>query len=117
MNHGRLRIANMMLVLDALADRLPHTKHDLVKALNISLSAVSSALRELSYGEAVHIAAWVRHLERSGCYTPQFAAGDGIDAPKPVTFSSAEKQRRYRGKRERLCNPFFGGLRAPRARE
>jgi len=116
MNHGRRRIVTMLLIMDALAEHTYMTKHDLVKKLGYALGTVNFALRELRQSKSVHVSSWVRHLGRNGDYTPRFALGDVIDAPRPPRITATERQRRFRAARRRMADPMFGSLIAPRYR-
>lgn len=110
MNHGRRRIVTMLMVMDALSEHQSLTKHELVQKLGFSLGTIRLALTELRAGENVYIVSWISHLSRCGDYTPRFALGNVIDAPRPPRITDAQRQRRLRARKRASVNPIFGGL-------
>jgi len=90
-------------VRDLLRTIGPMTSAELLKFFpGRSLRDVSSSLGKMR-GLArpqVRIHDWVREADGQKCYLRAvYALGSGRDAPKPPTFTNAERTRRYKAKR------------------
>lgn len=92
----------MDLIVNALLRRGPMSYPEIAAVTGLSLHTIKNSgyLSALRTQRRVHICDWRR--ARKGPMTPIYDAGAGSDAPKPETFSSAEKSRRYRERKDLL---------------
>lgn len=92
----------MELVVSVLQRHGPTGFVELAELTGLSLHTIrnSGYLNALRAQKRVHICGWRR--ARQGPMTPIYAAGAGSDAPRPESFSSAEKSRRYRERKDCL---------------
>lgn len=92
----------MDLIVSALQRRGPMSYPEIAAFTGLSLHTIKNSgyLSALRTQKRVHICGWRR--ARKGPMTPIYDAGAGSDAPKPETFSSAEKSRRYRERKDLL---------------
>lgn len=92
----------MELVVSALEKHGPAGYVELAELTGLSVRTIKNSgyLSALRAQKRVHVCDWRR--ARRGPMTPIYAAGAGRDAPKPERFSSAEKNRRYRQRKDLL---------------
>ncbi|WP_153116721.1 winged helix-turn-helix domain-containing protein [Rhodocyclus tenuis] len=92
----------MDLVVSALQRRGPMSYTEIAGSTGLSLHTIKNSgyLTALRTQKRVHICGWRR--ARKGPMTPIYDAGVGSDVAKPETFSSAEKSRRYRERKDLL---------------
>ena len=84
----------------ALERRGAMTRDELCKALGQDRRTVAGALKRLRDTGRVHIAEWRRHATGQREYPrPVYAAGPGIDKPKPPPIPKSEINRRFRASR------------------
>lgn len=67
-------------VYDILAER-PRTAKELMDVLGVSRSVVNYHIERMRDRYPVHISEWRRTV---GAIAPVYAAGEGVDAPKPT---------------------------------
>lgn len=86
--------AHQSLTLQLLQRVGPMRRATIAKAIGVAIGNTWKVTDTLHARQEIHIQRWER--PRSGPWSPVFAAGPGLDAPKPGKMSAEEVQRRYR---------------------
>lgn len=84
-----------------LAEVGPMTLRELAIYLRLTLSPVVQGMKRLRRDGRVHIAAWSPPVYR-GHWAPIYAAGPGVDVPKPKRKKVADYSRKYRQENAKL---------------
>jgi hypothetical protein len=99
--------ASPRIILRLLADRGPLDRFTAAVLLGIDESNAHKHMKAMHLAGMLHIVDWKRRTTSSR-YVPVFAAGAGVDAPKPPRLTSAEKESRRRAVRKQatVAHPF-----------
>lgn len=76
----------------AVFDALPGTIPQIVKKTGVCRATVYHWIGKLRAAGACHISSWRR---TTGCSTPRYVAGPGVDAPKPSRLTGADYHRKH----------------------